>query len=783
MTLRPGVLALALIAATAASTMVVRVPPARAVLDIDDRGPMLDTQSYSLRVTNAGILGNAFFEVGRSGDPSFETPPGSGIEALHYAALWVGGRRADGLERVSGGPLLEFRPTLDPDDRVMLGSYGRLGAIRFYDDDNDGRIDEETLDGRDEDGDGEVDEDLGMFSQKIATARFSDDRPEAVNYVYPGGESHQPLGIDVRQEVYGWSDPGYDHAAGVQWVITNHSQETIENVYLGIFADLDSKRRDEMAGHLNDRVLRVPYSRRVYLGSTIPSSPGGCATSLSQTVPVIADADTTSGLPFTTVLPLWHTVDALANFDSLFSSPVSSAPRTVGFRYVVFQVGGVPGQGGVPTTDAQRYAALRGDDAGSATDAAADYAVLISCGPFPRLRPGQSVELHAALIAASTRDTLATQMGNLAVLEYGRRFNLHPDVPFPPGNGFYYGESGINGHEVCLDVPYDVHLVADPNCARKYDQLDTPPPVVSLPVLYVPGHCIWTDADCNDCTGVNGLDTEVRWSEPGSLLPPPTFTVTPGERRVRIAWDNYPEIVLSGGFPGWSETKFIGYRVWRLADWTGRSSLLPNFEHFSLAAYFGSDAAMGAIPLASITDTTLDYERILYEHPLYPVGRYAWEDTEVIDGFDYLYFVSAVYQSRIREPNGYLRTVQVESPIETRFDRRTVPRAAAADRSGSVRVVPNPYRGSAEWERPPVYGDAQTRHIDFVGLPRARSTIKIWTLAGDFVAQVDHDGTGGDGEASWDLISRNGQDVASGVYLFTVESDAGRQIGRFVVIR
>jgi hypothetical protein len=70
-----------------------------------------------------------------------------------------------------------------------------------------------------------------------------------------------------------------------------------------------------------------------------------------------------------------------------------------------------------------------------------------------------------------------------------------------------------------------------------------------------------------------------------------------------------------------------------------------------------------------------------------------------------------------------------------------------------------------------------------MGLPRARATIRIYTVAGDFVAQVDHDGSGGNGEAPWDLISRNGQDVESGIYLFTVDSNLGHQIGHFVVIR
>jgi len=35
----------------------------------------------------------------------------------------------------------------------------------------------------------------------------------------------------------------------------------------------------------------------------------------------------------------------------------------------------------------------------------------------------------------------------------------------------------------------------------------------------------------------------------------------------------------------------------------------------------------------------------------------------------------------------------------------------------------------------------------------------------------------------WNLVTRNGQDVTSGVYLFSVESDMGSYVGKFVIIR
>jgi hypothetical protein len=82
-----------------------------------------------------------------------------------------------------------------------------------------------------------------------------------------------------------------------------------------------------------------------------------------------------------------------------------------------------------------------------------------------------------------------------------------------------------------------------------------------------------------------------------------------------------------------------------------------------------------------------------------------------------------------------------------------------------------------------VAGDTFGRHVDFMGLPRAPSRLKVYTVSGDLVWETDHDGSEGNGQARWNLISRNGQDVESGIYLFTVDSGLGHQVGRFVLIR
>jgi hypothetical protein len=187
--------------------------------------------------------------------------------------------------------------------------------------------------------------------------------------------------------------------------------------------------------------------------------------------------------------------------------------------------------------------------------------------------------------------------------------------------------------------------------------------------------------------------------------------------------------------------------------------------------------------VAAITDSSLDYLRILYEQRLYPVGRYTVTDPEVLNGFDYFYVVTSRYELRSRDANGLVTSRVVESAIETDFGRRVVPQAAAQPAAGGVWVVPNPYRAWSDWNRPSTLGDPFTRHLEFMGLPKDLCTVKIWTVAGDFVAQIDHDGRSGDGQASWNLVTRNGQEAASGVYLFTVDSALGRQAGRFVVVR
>jgi len=106
-----------------------------------------------------------------------------------------------------------------------------------------------------------------------------------------------------------------------------------------------------------------------------------------------------------------------------------------------------------------------------------------------------------------------------------------------------------------------------------------------------------------------------------------------------------------------------------------------------------------------------------------------------------------------------------------------------------VQVYPNPYIGDgrywdSEYEDPFRTGFVDhERKIHFVNLP-PEATLRIYTLDGDLVKVIDHPGATSDWDSKvyWNMRSRNNELVASGIYLFSVESDYGNQVGKFVVI-
>jgi len=109
----------------------------------------------------------------------------------------------------------------------------------------------------------------------------------------------------------------------------------------------------------------------------------------------------------------------------------------------------------------------------------------------------------------------------------------------------------------------------------------------------------------------------------------------------------------------------------------------------------------------------------------------------------------------------------------------------------NVIVYPNPYRTDGNYEERfegrdrPDYPAEFNRRLNFTNLPH-KCTIRIFTLDGDLVREIEHNKDIDAPDAMydyWDLISRNRMIAVSGIYYYSVDSEMGNQIGKFVIIR
>ncbi len=109
---------------------------------------------------------------------------------------------------------------------------------------------------------------------------------------------------------------------------------------------------------------------------------------------------------------------------------------------------------------------------------------------------------------------------------------------------------------------------------------------------------------------------------------------------------------------------------------------------------------------------------------------------------------------------------------------------AKKDLLENVYVVPDPYVAVNTVEDPifNVMGRGE-RRIDFVHLP-TECTIKIFTINGKLVRTLEHKAAHDDGVESWNLLTKDGMDVAWGTYFYHVEAPGvGQKVGKFAIIR
>lgn len=264
-------------------------------------------------------------------------------------------------------------------------------------------------------------------------------------------------------------------------------------------------------------------------------------------------------------------------------------------------------------------------------------------------------------------------------------------------------------------------------------------------------------------------------------------------QNVEIYWDKFTSELSFN--PITRQFDFEGYRIYRSnpgADISNPQDLLLNL---SLIGEFdnpdntlGYNTGFSRILLPQPRQFPGDTTQYWYRFP--PAG----ERISHLNGWQYVYGVAAFSTG-----DSVTRLPSLESKIEI---RRVVPGTdTSSAASAAVGVYPNPYYAQAMWDG----GSERTRKIYFYNLP-ARCEIKVYTLAGDVVANLYHDGATYDGrsiewfrtfggsqgeiqfsggEHAWDLITKFDQAIASGLYLFSVKnSDNGEvKTGKFLVIK
>lgn len=243
--------------------------------------------------------------------------------------------------------------------------------------------------------------------------------------------------------------------------------------------------------------------------------------------------------------------------------------------------------------------------------------------------------------------------------------------------------------------------------------------------------------------------------------PAPPVVVEEMNKSVKLSWmpttELNPEIFRDDARLDDEEQPFEGYRIYK-------STLSRTGPWTLLAEYDVANNEFGQ-------NTGLFHEYL---------------DIGLLNNVEYFYAITS-----FSKPDMVLNWPSMESSLYL-SSVSIVPGTTAPKSVGEVTVVPNPYRADVNyrdynppWEKPPTGRNwmPQDRRIQFINLP-GDCVIKIYTAAGDFVAEIQHENPDR-GYEDWNLTSHVGQAIASGVYMFSVEDNSSGdvQIGKFVVIK
>lgn len=261
--------------------------------------------------------------------------------------------------------------------------------------------------------------------------------------------------------------------------------------------------------------------------------------------------------------------------------------------------------------------------------------------------------------------------------------------------------------------------------------------------------------------------------------PSPKLKVIARGNAIDYYWDDSPEGVVDPTSPIGKD--FEGYRIYIGHD----RDTLSLVGQFDLATpphdTTGFNTGLESLRL----QTPVTFDGITY--------RYKFTIEHLRDGFKYF---AAVNSYDTGDPN----IESLESGL-AQNEVMVVTGPAPGERGGGVSVFPNPYRVEASWDRG---AQARDHYLWFTNLP-SECTLQIFTLAGDLIFTTDFNGSTYDGSNArgiftpgtgihsvlsgttygWDMITRQGQAVATGLYLWAVreKKTGAQQTGKVLIVK
>ncbi len=677
-----------------------------------------------LTITNIGVLGNSFRgPFVTQNQPSCEYPIGTGIEHLFDAGLWIG---ADvlGNKLVSTGAAGDDANGYDPGNpgyeftsKIPLKERSTLENAQFFS--------------------------PQAVSHQDIVAIFSDSSTR-IPFGGPVIDQHtQPLYANVTLEAYAWNFPFAEYFVLLNYTITNSSQNPWKEVYIANWGDYIVRNMKVNPSSGTDRFSHSAFgyidSLQMLYAYDYDAGPPGLTDSYVS--PVLVGGEWRGALINPRAFSSMP--DSLRFY---YKNPGRSAtlPESLrtfvqfwGFRSTDLELGS-------PKNDAERYLKMSTQLNPSTynqqiKDKASNLLSMLSFGPIPEVRPGESFNVVFAVVTAKKFGTRPNTVNDSL-----SRVNLIDNIGW--ALRAYNGEDA-NGNGI-LDPGEDSNLNG------KLDRYRLPEPPV-----------------------------------------PPKMKVIPSDRSVTIYWDNRAEASVD---PISREKDFEGYRVYRSNSGNELTSASGSAESLILMAEFdstGNNAGSNggfqsrgnfeklAVPVTFDGDTATKY-------------YYKYQVNNLLNGWQYLFSVTSFDEG---DP---LRNIASLESSRSQNLARVIPGTLVNDKfqNGKIGVYPNPYYSRALWDGTSerdkkIYFYNLPARSEIRIYTLAGETVDVIqhnsaTYKGEDVRWFSTFSGGGNvqmagGEHAWDMISQRDQSLASGLYLFSVKDlNSGEiQVGKFVIIK